>query len=69
MDCLKWKQKRCTIVSVNLPILDDDDIDILQKYGIAAEIRNKELRLCDEAIYLTDKGQKNGSFDNTAKNR
>ena len=56
-------------MSVNLPILDDDDIDILQKYGIAAEIRNKELRLCDEAIYLTDKGQKNGSFDNTAKNR
>ncbi|MCD6456280.1 MAG: DUF1670 domain-containing protein, partial [Methanophagales archaeon] len=35
---------------VNLTILHDEDIEIRQKYGITAERRNKELRLCDEAI-------------------
>jgi len=42
--------KYCRMVSVNLTILHDEDIEIRQKYGIAAERRNKELRLCDEAI-------------------
>ena len=28
------------------------NIEIRQKYGIAAERRAKKLRLCDEAIYL-----------------
>ena len=35
---------------MNLIILHDEDIEIRQKYGIAAERGNKELRLCDEAI-------------------
>ncbi|MHC1566838.1 MAG: DUF1670 domain-containing protein, partial [Candidatus Syntropharchaeia archaeon] len=35
---------------MNLTILHDEDIEIRQKYGIASERRNKELRLCDEAI-------------------
>lgn len=42
--------KYCRMVSVNLTILHDEDIEIRQKHGIAAERRNKELRLCDEAI-------------------
>jgi hypothetical protein len=42
--------KYCRMVSVNLTIYDDEDLEARQKYGIAAERRNKELRLCDEAI-------------------
>ena len=42
--------KYCRMVSVNLTILHEADLEIRQKYGIAAERQNKELRLCDEAI-------------------
>ena len=42
--------KHCRMVSVNLTLLHNEDLEIRQKYGIAAERRNKELRLCDEAI-------------------
>lgn len=42
--------KYCRMVSVNLTIYHDGDIEVLQRHGIAAERRNKELRLCDEAI-------------------
>lgn len=42
--------KYCRMVSVNLTVFDDEDLEARQKYGIAAERRNKELRLCDEAI-------------------
>jgi hypothetical protein len=40
----------CLMVSVNVTLLHEADLEIRQKYGIAAERRNKELRLCDEAI-------------------
>ncbi len=42
--------KYCRMVSVNLTIDHDEDIENRQKHGIAVERRNKELRLCDEAI-------------------
>ena len=37
--------KYCRMVSVNLTIYHDEDLEVRQKYGIAAERRNKELRL------------------------
>jgi hypothetical protein len=42
--------KYCRMVSVNLTIYHDEDLEIRQKHGIAAERRNKELRLSEEAI-------------------
>jgi len=42
--------KYCRMVSVNLTIYHEEELEIRQEHGIAAERRNKELRLCDEAI-------------------
>jgi transcriptional regulator with XRE-family HTH domain len=42
--------KYCQLVSTNLTILHGQDTEIRQKFGIAAERRYKEMRLCDEAI-------------------
>ncbi len=42
--------KFCRKVSVNLTIYHEEDLEIRQRHGIGSERRNKELRLCEEAI-------------------